>query len=171
MCAVNPFESSSTIKLIKICARTFITEIFEEKINEQYINKRRQQERLALALSRISPTSVFSLATTELAGTSLGLQNRYMDSAQDYQQVYNNFMTEKTGTGGMSGFRMIISTNDDSGEEPETIDASELPEFQFQTATLSTAASKSIFDLGLLILFNIVFFGGAFFAFLKYDLR
>ena len=147
------------------------TEIFEEKINEQYINKRRQQERLALSLSRISPTSVFSLATTELAGTSLDLQNRYMDSAQDYQQVYNDFMTEKTGSGGMTGFRMIISTNDDSGEEPETIDASELPEFEFQKATLSSAASRSLLDLGLLILFNIVFFGGAFFAFLKYDLR
>ena len=147
------------------------TEIFEEKINEQYINKRRQQERLALSLSRISPTSVFSLATTELAGTSLNLQNRYMDSAQDYQQVYNDFMTEKTGTGGMSGFRMIILTDDDDREEPETIDTSELPEFQFQKATFSSTAKESILDLGLLILFNLVFFGGAFFAFLKYDLR
>mgnify|MGYP003347480510 CR=1 FL=1 len=61
--------------------------------------------------------------------------------------------------------------NDDDGEEPETIDASELPEFQFQKATFSSTAKESILDLGLLILFNLVFFGGAFFAFLKYDLR
>lgn len=147
------------------------TEIFEEKINEQYINKKREQERLALSLSRISPSSVFSLATTQLAGTSLDLQNRYMDSAEDYQKTYNTFMTEKTGQGGNTGFRMIISTDDDTGEKPKNIDASELPEFQFQKATFSAEAEKSILDIGLLILFNLVFFGGAFFAFLKYDLR
>ena len=80
-------------------------------------------------------------------------------------------MTEKTGSTGSAGFRMIISSSDDSDEKPETIDASELPNFQFQKATFGVAAKGSILDLGLLILFNLVFFGGAFFAFLKYDLR
>ncbi len=147
------------------------TELFNEKINEEFLNKRRAQEKLALSLSRVSPTSVFSLVTTELAGTSLGLQNRYMESAENYQEVYNDFMVEKTGHGGNTGFRMIVSTSDDSGEEPETIDASELPEFQFKKASFSSTFNKGVLDLGLLVLFNLVFFGGAFMAFLKYDLR
>jgi len=66
---------------------------------------------------------------------------------------------------------MIVSTSDDSGEEPETIDASELPEFQFKKASFSSTFNKGVLDLGLLVLFNLVFFGGAFIAFLKYDLR
>tara|TARA_R110002096_G_scaffold170131_11_gene342264 strand:- start:5282 stop:6697 length:1416 start_codon:yes stop_codon:yes gene_type:complete len=151
--------------------RTSKIQVFEEKINENYNNRKREQERVALALSRMSPTSVFSLAITRLAGTSLELQNRYMDSAKEYQKVFADFMTEKTGSTGSAGFRMIISSSDDSDEEPETIDASELPNFQFQKATFGVAAKGSILDLGLLILFNLVFFGGAFFAFLKYDLR
>jgi ABC-type transport system involved in multi-copper enzyme maturation permease subunit len=143
---------------------------FTERLNEEYQNKRRRQEKLALGLSRISPTSVFTLASTELAGTSLNLQNRFMDSANEYQNVYGNFMQEKTGQNSGGGFRMIMVTNDD-GEEPETLDPSEMPQFEFAKASAGGTATSSLFDLGLLILFNIVFFGGAFAAFLRYDLR
>ena len=143
---------------------------FTERINEDYENRRREQEKLALNLSRVSPASVFTLASTELAGTSLELQNRYMDSATDYQNVYGNFMQEKTGENQGGGFRMIMITTDDQ-EEPEYLDPDEMPSFEYQPVSASVAAGTSMTDLGLLILFNILFFGGAFAAFLKYDLR
>jgi len=144
---------------------------FTERVNEEYINRKNRQEEVALALSRISPTSVFTLASTELAGTSLGLQNRFMESAKDYQNIYGNFITEKTGSEGHSGFRMVMVTTDDEGEEPETLDPNEMPKFEFAKTSLKTAASNSFLDLGLLVLFNLLFFGGAFAAFLRYDLR
>lgn len=146
-------------------------DIFTERINEEYTNRRNRQEEVALAISRVSPTSVFTLASTELAGTSLGLQNRFMSSAKDYQNVYNNFMKEKTGNESGGGFRMIMITTDDEGEEPETLDPNEMPQFEFSKASLDTTVPNSFLDLGLLILFNLLFFGGAFAAFLKYDLR
>ena len=150
--------------------RTRKMEAFEERINEEYLNKRREQAKIALNLSRISPASVFTLASSRIAGTSLELQNRFMDSAKDYQEIYADFMNEKTGHAGSSGFRMIISTSDDE-EEEKTIDVNELPQFQYETASFTSSAANSILDLGLLMLFNLVFFGGAFAAFLKYDLR
>lgn len=143
---------------------------FTERINEEFINKRNRQEEVALSLSRVSPTSVFTLASTELAGTSLGLQNRFMSSAKDYQNVYSNFMTEKTGSEGHGGFRMIVVTTDDE-EEAKTIDPNEMPRFEFAKTTFETASASSFLDLGLLVLFNLIFFGGAFAAFLRYDLR
>lgn len=143
---------------------------FTERINEDYENRRREQEKLALNLSRVSPASVFTLASTELAGTSLGLQNRYMDSATEYQNVYGNFMQEKTGANQGGGFRMIMITTDDQ-EEPDYLDPDEMPQFEYKPVSAGVAASTSMPDLGLLILFNILFFGGAFAAFLKYDLR
>tara|TARA_R110000868_G_scaffold1211_1_gene9252 strand:- start:18548 stop:19963 length:1416 start_codon:yes stop_codon:yes gene_type:complete len=144
---------------------------FTERINEEYTNRKNRQEDVALALSRVSPTSIFTLASTELAGTSLELQNRFMSSAEEYQNVYANFMTEKTGSGGHGGFRMIIRTTDDEGEEPETLDPNEMPQFEYAKTSFKTAASNSLLDMGLLVLFNLVFFGGAFTAFLRYDLR
>lgn len=146
-------------------------EAFEERINEDYLNKRREQAKAALNLSRISPASVFTLASSRIAGTSLEMQNRFMDSAKDYQKIYGDFMSEKTGHTGSSGFRMIISTTDDDEEEEKTIDINELPQFQYNTASFASSVTNSIFDLGLLVLFNLIFFGGAFAAFLKYDLR
>lgn len=152
-------------------ARQEKIDAFTERVNEDYINKRRNQEKVALALSRVSPTSVFTLASTELAGTSLDLQNRFMSSANDYQNVYGNFMKEKTGMNQGGGFRMIMVTDDDDAEEPELLDPNEMPQFEFAKATTATAASNSLLDMGLLVLFNLLFFGGAFAAFLRYDLR
>lgn len=152
-------------------ARQEKIDAFTERVNEEYVNKKRNQEQVALALSRVSPTSVFTLASTELAGTSLGLQNRFMTSANDYQNVYGNFMQEKTGQNQGGGFRMIMVTDDDDAEEPELLDPNEMPQFEFAKATTVTAARNSLLDIGLLILFNLLFFGGAFAAFLRYDLR
>ena len=146
-------------------------DIFGNRLNEDFTNKRRQQEKLALSLSRISPTSVFTLAITELAGTSVNLQNRFMDAAYTYQSSYANFMTEKTGSTRGGGFRMIVITDGDDAEEPEPLDPNEMPQFQFTTQTAGIVAGNSMIDLSLLMLFNIMFFGGAFAAFLKFDLR
>jgi len=60
---------------------------------------------------------------------------------------------------------------DSEMEEPEEIDLRELPEFTFEPPDASVAIGASLPDLGLLLLFNIVFFAGAFVAFLKYDVR
>jgi len=145
-------------------------DLFNERLNEEFRNRRRAQENVALSISRLSPTSVFTLASTELAGTSLKLQNNFMDKAYAYQESYSDFMTEKTGSTRSAGFRMIMITTED-GEEPELLNPDELPQFEFTSEKASVAAANSIIDLGLLVLFNLLFFGSAFVAFLKYDLR
>lgn len=152
-------------------ARQEKIDIFNARLNEQYTNSKRQQERLALSLSRISPTSAFTLAATELAGTSLTLQNQFMDAAYTYQEVYADFMNEKTGSNRGSGFRMVMITTGGDEEEPEPLDPDELPQFTFESQDISSATQAGMVDLSLLILFNLIFFGGAFRAFLNYDLR
>lgn len=152
-------------------ARQEKVDIFNQRLNESFTNKRRQQESLALKLSRISPTSVFTLAITELAGTSLALQHRFMDAAYNYQTLYSNFMTEKTGSTRSGGFRMVVITTGEDEAEPEPLDPDELPLFEFTQPTAREAAANSSLDLGLLLLFNLLFFGGASVAFHRYDLR
>ncbi len=152
-------------------ARQEKMDIFNGRLNEDFRNKRRAQEKLALSLSRVSPTSAFTLASTELAGTSLRLQNRYMDEAYNYQKSYGDFMTEKTGNNRGGGIRMVMVTTGDDAQEPEPLDPDEMPRFEFTTQTAGEATTNSVLDLGLLLLFNLLFFGGAFTAFIKYDLR
>ena len=56
-------------------------------------------------------------------------------------------------------------------EEPPPIDPYELPVFEYQEPSSSTLINEALLDVGLLLLFNVFFFVGAFVAFLRYDVR
>ncbi len=139
------------------------------RLNEDRRNKQNQQEKLAFNLARISPSAVFSLAATNLVGTTIGLKDYFLNEAVGYQDTYGQFMQEKTGM--KLGGGMIIMRITDDDEEEKTIDPKELPVFQFHEMPLNDVITNSLFDIGLLAIFNIVFFIGAFVAFLRYDLR
>ena len=141
---------------------------FGGRLNEERSNREAVQQAVALSIARLSPTSVFSLASTDLAGTSLDLKQRYTEAANVYQQTYANFIREKTGSAG-GGFRITMRGEEE--EEPPPIDPYELPVFEYEQPASSSLITDSMLDVGLLFLFNIVFFAGAFAAFLRYDVR
>ena len=63
-----------------------------------------------------------------------------------------------------------IST-DDKDEKKQPINAQEMPSFTFQQQPLSASLGIVAINFGVLILFNIFFFVGAFISFLRYDVR
>lgn len=140
--------------------------LLSHRLNEDRQNRERVQQKIALGISRVSPSSVFSLAATNLAATSLDLQQHYRDQAIQYQETYARFMEEKSGNTGA-----MIFFGDEQEEEEEPIDAYELPVFSIDRPGTGELVGKSLPDMGLLMLFNIVFFAGSFIAFLRYDVR
>ena len=125
-------------------ARTEKMDLFAQRLNEDRRNRERVQQSVALGISRISPASVFALASTDLAGTSLQLKERYLDSAAEYREGYLRFMKEKTGsTGGAwwSGGRE---------ESSEEIDPLELPVFDYQEASTAEHINGALPDIGIL---------------------
>ncbi|MFQ5629687.1 MAG: ABC transporter permease [bacterium] len=142
------------------------------RLNEDRRNKQVVQERLAFSFARLSPTATFSLISTNLASTSMALKTHYLSEATAYQKTYAEFMQEKTGMnigGGAMIFRMKRGDGEEEVEKP--IDPHELPEFQYAGAPFDFAVNAALPDIGLLALFNLLFFAGAFVAFLRYDLR
>ena len=140
------------------------------RLAEERTNAQRRQQGLAFGLARISPAAAFSLAATALAGTSLNLENRYHDAAVAYQDVFGKFMFQKTGL--KLGGRVIAFKNTvGQDEKPRPIDPNELPAFQFTSASLPDVLYPALPDLGLLAVFNLVFFAGACLAFRRYDVR
>jgi len=57
------------------------------------------------------------------------------------------------------------------GSGNEALDVSELPRFEAPSHTFSEAIAPSVVDVGLLALFSVLCFAGAFVAFLRYDVR
>jgi ABC-type transport system involved in multi-copper enzyme maturation permease subunit len=142
--------------------------ILADRLEEQRNNEEAVQQRLAFGLARVSPASAFSLAATNLAGSSLELKNHYLEEARRYRDVYARFQQEKSeGDGGIG----MIFIRKPGQPEPEPIDPGELPEFQYRQPPLKEVVQASVLDLGILAVFNIVFFAGAFVSFLRYDVR
>jgi ABC-type transport system involved in multi-copper enzyme maturation permease subunit len=146
-------------------ARTDKLDAFAQRLNEDRNNRDLSRQHLALGIARISPASVFTLAATNLAGTSLELKNRFDVAARAYRDAYARFMEEKTGSA--NSFWWMRPQNDDAPE----IDPYELPVFQYKEAPVSDYVTSALPDLALLLLFNLAFFAGAFVAFLRYDVR
>ena len=144
---------------------------FAAQLNEERYNRQVAQQVAAFGLSRLSPVASLSLATAELAGTSLSLKDRYHQDAMAYQKTYAAFLKEKTGMN--VGGRMMVLKVKAGGEEEEEepIDPTELPAFVYNPPSRAASIQAAVVDMGLLGLFNLVFFAGAFIAFRRYDAR
>ena len=166
MAAFNSFmDSIGTLREEKMKALT-------DRLQEDRSNRQKVQERLAFNLARLSPATSLTLATTELAGTSLALMNDFKSQAYDYQTSYQNFIADKTGISPHGGFKMRrISETDGEPTQPEYIDPSEMPHFEFHKRSTGDAFASALVDIGLLALFNMIFFVGTFVAFIRYDVR
>ena len=66
---------------------------------------------------------------------------------------------------------ITIRHGGESEPEPERIDPGEMPEFKYTSPDLSTVLAASATDIGVLAVFNLLFFAGAFVAFSRYDVR
>lgn len=146
---------------------------FYGRLNEDWRNKKDWQEKWAFGISRVSPTAVFQIAAMNLAGTDVEMKYRYLQELVRYQDSYAKFMQTKTGS--MADyFRVVIrrfSSSQAEEEKQKALNASEIPEFSEQPRTLGSTIAASLFDLGLLVVLNALFFSGAFVSFLKFDLR
>jgi hypothetical protein len=147
---------------------------FYGRLNEDWRNKKDWQGKWAFGISRISPTAVFQIAAMNLAGTDVEMKYRYQEELNRYQDTYAKFMTSKVGS--TADFMRVVirrySGNQPSEEEkPKPLNPVEIPDFTDQQRDLGNTVAASLLDLGLLVVLNALFFGGAFFAFLKFDLR
>jgi len=139
------------------------------RLAEDRTNKQREQGLLAFSFARLSPASSLSLSLSALAGTSAALGDNFVAQAMEYQKAYGQFFKEKTGVN--PGGRMVMIRQVVGGDKPQPIDPMELPQFDYTTEPLGKSVQAAAFDMGLLALFTLLFSGGAYFRFLRYDVR
>lgn len=141
-----------------------------DRLNEERENKQALQAKVAFGLARISPSATFSLVSSRIAGTGLHLEQEYKKSAEEYQIAYAEFMKEKMGMtpGGGMVFRISVGGSD---EKKVPINPAEIPEYRFHPMPVRAIIGDVAVDLGILALFNVIFFVGAFVSFLRYDVR
>jgi len=131
-----------------------------KKITEDYKSQLFKQASLAGYLSRVSPAGSFSSLLTNLANTDVDSHLRFIEYAEKYRRSV-----------GRSSWQ-IMRARDDFTTEEELIEKAkkQLPKPNpLAPRSIGETLKESLTDIVLLILFNIVFFMGAYLSFLRYD--
>jgi len=136
---------------------------------QEFENRLREQAQLAMRLSRISPSACYVYATTALMGTGVKDYARlrvyematYTDEFSKTRSLIEKKMKQR-------GSRDKYSF--ESGGE-RLFDPDILPKFDPPDVPLKEAVRDSVYDLGLMGIYNVLFFMIAFMLFLRYDAR
>jgi len=145
------------------------------KLMEESRNRKLVQERLAFALSRVSPVSAFQLAVMNLAATDINVKNRAEDALTAFRSTFNQYKEQKQKeSGGIGGLRISVDSNKgvkiDAGREI-ALDLSGLPQYQPVNASFGQVVALTLPDVGILGICSLLAFAGAFVSFLRYDVR
>jgi ABC-2 type transport system permease protein len=172
-CAVEHAEDIDAVIDSAIKANTEAAAEYEAKLMNDYRQRKATQERLGLLLSRFSPSSAYQLAAQTLAGTDLGLKTRFEDAMVAYRTELADYASGRPDA--QQGGRIAISVSEEGMKfnvsKGSELDVSGVPRFDGGRAALRNAISSVVVDAGLLSLCILIAFGGAFLAFLRYDVR
>jgi ABC-type transport system involved in multi-copper enzyme maturation permease subunit len=173
-------NAGHTSRNIKECnpparARAFaaLTERNNKIINE-HMNQIINQVAIGRRYTRISPTEVYKQACETIAGTGIGRFSELRRQIRRYQADLKNYVRSRDAEDPNSLHLLYdemytaqiwrtISHN--------PVDFDTVPKFQERDLALGQSLKLAIWDIGLLALFNLVFFAAAFVSFLRYDVR
>jgi ABC-type transport system involved in multi-copper enzyme maturation permease subunit len=126
-------------------------------IEGNYQLLKRNQRKLAMNLSRISPASALISSTMRLARTGTNEHDRLLNSIRSYKPVFTQWVNKK-----------MMSTVGTSGNQ--YIDITDMPKFEYSSEDLSNSVGGILPDLLILVLTAIMFLTSAYVSFLRYEI-
>ncbi len=133
-----------------------------DKARQTYERKRDAQIRTSMLVSRVSPVSCYVRSMAEISGTGWLEYKRFTAAADRFLRTLNDQVYSKNQFTRMEGGAMMSFTGKATDPAPR------MPEVRIP---FGDVARDVLPDLVLLLLFNALFFAGAFVAFLRYDPR
>jgi ABC-type transport system involved in multi-copper enzyme maturation permease subunit len=146
----------------------------KNQAREDYHNKMLAQAFVGRNLTCFSPTVIYQRASEAIAGTGINHCVSLLKQIKEYQVQLKEFIRSKDAEDPLS--LHLIFPESSSAAAWNTIshapvDFATVPKFQEHDAALGQSIKLAVWDIGLLVLFNLVFFAGAFVSFLRYDVR
>ena len=153
----------------------------ENGVIEDHHNKMMAQALTGRNFTCISPTAVYQRASEAIAGVGIARCADLFRQVKRYQMNLREFIRSRDAEDPESRhliFDEDIFHEDDSSDSfdwktisKRAVDFDIVPKFQERDLALGESLKLAIWDVGLLILFNLVFFAAAFVSFLRYDVR
>lgn len=128
------------------------------KLDQFYSERLQVQIELTQNLARLSPSASFLFAATRLAGTGPVLAEYFDQAMTRYQHEHRRFRRE-----------LYAVTIGDDRRESDWLRAEDLPRFSVALEQVADSLAAALFDVLLLLVFNVLFFMLAYTFFLRYD--
>jgi ABC-type transport system involved in multi-copper enzyme maturation permease subunit len=120
-----------------------------------------RQALLVRNIARVSPAAAYDNATAVLSETDLDSHLRFIAQAKDYRRQIIQYLRDKKAFSSPKWYTTSEGKADASG----------IPIFHERREPLSDSLKRATVDILILALMNVVFFLGAYMAFLRYDVR
>ena len=151
---------------IELAGEYVIKDVTErERLIHEYLNQQHAQIQFARSVTRISPVVLVQHLLEVFAGTGFGRHQQFVENVQRYAREYRGFVSDMDRADPES--LHIIGTYDGMSKKP--INPESIPTFE-DTFSLSRDFNAAAVDLLLLTLFFVVFFAGAYLAFVRIEI-
>ena len=144
------------------------------QVYEDHLNKMMVPVTFGRSFTRLSPTVLYQCASEVIAGTGINRFKSLYQQVKRYQQDLKEYIRSKDAEDSESlhllcDHGQAIRDWGVISKKPVSFDA--VPKFQERNLGLGQSLQLALWDIGLLALFNMVFFAASFVSFLRYDVR
>ena len=144
------------------------------QVYEDHLNKLIAPLILGRSFTRFSPTVLYQCASEAVACTGITRFKSLYQQVKRYQADLKEYVRSKDAEDPESlhllcDHGQAISDWGVISKKPVSFEA--VPKFQERDLVLGRSLKLAIWDIGLLVLFNLVFFTASFVSFLRYDVR
>ena len=133
-----------------------------DKLRKDLNLKAEKQSGLAKNLACFSPYANFVYVATDLSGTGLRSLDYFGQVREEYDNIFRPYLDRKVEE---------ATQKDPTFSSNSFIDLSDRPRFSYQEEPLKDRLAGVLSYWGILLLFNVLFFAGAFVGFIRYDVR
>lgn len=139
-----------------------------EGIDQFRRNRVQEQMMLARNLSRVSPSACYAFAACDLANTGIGCFSRFQRHVIWYRHLFNEVKDRL-----IADYRRQAKGKDMwwGAQDFQVEDLLLIPRFRPLDIPFTNSLGAALPDIGLLTVFNALFFLGSYVAFLRYDVR
>jgi ABC-type transport system involved in multi-copper enzyme maturation permease subunit len=146
----------------------------QNRAREDHHNKMLAQSITGRNLTCISPTVIYQRASEAIAGTGINHCVNLYQQIKEYQASLKEYIRTKDAEDPDSLHLIFPEQSSASAWRAishNPVDFSSVPKFKERDIALGQSLRLAIWDVGLLVLFNLVFFAASFVSFLRYDVR
>jgi len=146
----------------------------KNQLIDEHVNRMVAQAAIGRRFTKISPATIYQHGCETIVGTGINRFSRLCYQVRNYQADLKDYVRSKDAEDTESLhllFEEETTANWWKTISHKPIDFETVPKFQEKDLAFGESLQLAIWDIGLLVLFNLVFFAAAFVSFLRYDVR